>query len=105
MAGLEVEITRDALLRGRLSLYQPRAGYRFNVDALWLAAFAISCLYALKREEDVVAQRIGRLSRDFVELGFHEDRLLGVLAHEFLAERESPRIGRRSSGWRPLFTC
>lgn len=42
MAGLEVglEVTRDALLRGRLSLYQPRAGYRTNVDALWLAAFA-----------------------------------------------------------------
>lgn len=40
MAGLEVETTRDALLRGRLSLWQPRAGYRVNVDALWLAAFA-----------------------------------------------------------------
>jgi tRNA1(Val) A37 N6-methylase TrmN6 len=40
VAGLEVEITRDALLRGRLSLFQPRAGYRVNADALWLAAFA-----------------------------------------------------------------
>jgi tRNA1(Val) A37 N6-methylase TrmN6 len=43
MAGLEVtglEVTRDALLRGRLPLYQPRAGYRTNVDSLWLAAFA-----------------------------------------------------------------
>ncbi|MGZ3418811.1 MAG: tRNA1(Val) (adenine(37)-N6)-methyltransferase [Polyangiales bacterium] len=38
MAGLEV--TRDALLRGRLPLYQPRVGYRTNVDSLWLAAFS-----------------------------------------------------------------
>lgn len=32
--------TRDALLRGRLVLEQPASGYRTNVDALWLAAFA-----------------------------------------------------------------
>ncbi len=32
--------TRDALLRGRLLLEQPASGYRTNVDALWLAAFA-----------------------------------------------------------------
>jgi tRNA1Val (adenine37-N6)-methyltransferase len=30
----------DALFRGRLPLLQPRRGYRTNVDALWLAAFA-----------------------------------------------------------------
>lgn len=39
MAGGE-EVTRDALLDGRLALEQPGGGYRANVDALWLAAFA-----------------------------------------------------------------
>jgi tRNA1Val (adenine37-N6)-methyltransferase len=34
------EVTRDALFKGRLSLAQLRDGYRTNVDALWLAAFA-----------------------------------------------------------------
>ncbi len=36
------ELTRDAILRGRLMLWQPRAGYRFSVDALLLADFAAS---------------------------------------------------------------
>lgn len=35
-----IEATRDALFRGRLLLEQPATGYRTNVDALWLAAFA-----------------------------------------------------------------
>jgi len=35
-----MDVTRDTLLRGRLSLLQPKAGYRVNVDSLWLAAFA-----------------------------------------------------------------
>lgn len=34
------EVTRDALFRGQLPLAQLRDGYRTNVDALWLAAFA-----------------------------------------------------------------
>lgn len=34
------EVTRDALFSGRLPLAQLRSGYRTNVDALWLAAFA-----------------------------------------------------------------
>lgn len=33
-------VREDALLRGRVPLRQPRDGYRVNVDALWLAAFA-----------------------------------------------------------------
>lgn len=32
--------TRDAILRGRLMLWQPESGYRFSVDALLLAWFA-----------------------------------------------------------------
>ncbi len=31
--------TRDEILRGRLALWQPRAGYRFSVDSLLLAHF------------------------------------------------------------------
>lgn len=34
------EVTNDALFSGRLPLTQLRHGYRTNVDALWLAAFA-----------------------------------------------------------------
>ncbi len=34
------ELTRDEILRGQLSLWQPRQGYRFSVDALLLARFA-----------------------------------------------------------------
>ncbi len=34
------EVTDDALFGGRLPLAQLRRGYRTNVDALWLAAFA-----------------------------------------------------------------
>lgn len=33
------ELTRDAILRGRLTLWQPRAGYRFSVDPLLLVDF------------------------------------------------------------------
>lgn len=40
VAAPDGEATRDTLLRGRLVLEQPKAGYRTNVDALWLAAFA-----------------------------------------------------------------
>jgi tRNA1(Val) A37 N6-methylase TrmN6 len=36
----EPEITHDALLGGKLAFYQPRRGYRVNVDSLLLAAFA-----------------------------------------------------------------
>lgn len=32
--------TRDEILRGRLKLWQPETGYRFNVDSLLLAHFA-----------------------------------------------------------------
>jgi tRNA1Val (adenine37-N6)-methyltransferase len=32
--------TRDSIGRGRLVLYQPRRGYRFNVDSVILAGFA-----------------------------------------------------------------
>lgn len=34
------DTTTDALFAGALRVVQPRSGYRFNVDALWLAAFA-----------------------------------------------------------------
>ncbi|MBK8998159.1 MAG: methyltransferase [Myxococcales bacterium] len=34
------DTTADALFGGSLSVVQPRTGYRFNVDSLWLAAFA-----------------------------------------------------------------
>ncbi len=43
MVGLEGSadpVTHDAFFRGRLVLAQRRRGYRTNVDALWLAAFA-----------------------------------------------------------------
>lgn len=33
------ECTQDAILRGRLRLWQPRQGYRFSVDALLVAHF------------------------------------------------------------------
>ncbi len=38
----EGNVTRDALFGGRLTLFQPArgAGYRTNVDAILLAAFA-----------------------------------------------------------------
>lgn len=35
----EAELTCDELLRGRIRLWQPRAGYRVNVDSLLLAWF------------------------------------------------------------------
>lgn len=35
-----MSVTHDALLDGRLRLAQPAEGYRVNVDAVWLAAFA-----------------------------------------------------------------
>ncbi|MBU2546985.1 MAG: methyltransferase [Proteobacteria bacterium] len=34
------ELTRDAIYQGRLTLVQPRHGYRFSIDALLLADFA-----------------------------------------------------------------
>jgi tRNA1Val (adenine37-N6)-methyltransferase len=36
------ELTRDAILRGRLSLWQPRVGYRFSIDPLLLLDFVAS---------------------------------------------------------------
>ncbi|HZS36281.1 MAG TPA: SAM-dependent methyltransferase, partial [Polyangia bacterium] len=33
------ELTRDEILRGRLTLWQPRDGYRFAVDPLLLVDF------------------------------------------------------------------
>ncbi|HCF62425.1 MAG TPA: SAM-dependent methyltransferase, partial [Myxococcales bacterium] len=38
--GLEPDETLDAVCRGEVQLIQRRAGYRFSVDALLLAAFA-----------------------------------------------------------------
>jgi tRNA1(Val) A37 N6-methylase TrmN6 len=35
----DAELTRDSILRGRLTLWQPRAGYRFSVDPLLLVDF------------------------------------------------------------------
>jgi tRNA1Val (adenine37-N6)-methyltransferase len=35
-------LTRDPILRGRLLLWQPRTGYRFSVDPLLLADFALA---------------------------------------------------------------
>lgn len=36
----EGDVTRDTLFAGRITLFQPKHGYRTNVDALHLAAFA-----------------------------------------------------------------
>lgn len=33
------DLTEDSLWRGRITLWQPRAGYRFNLDPLMLAGF------------------------------------------------------------------
>jgi tRNA1Val (adenine37-N6)-methyltransferase len=35
---LDGDLTQDAVLGGRLMLWQPRQGFRFGVDAVWLAA-------------------------------------------------------------------
>jgi tRNA1Val (adenine37-N6)-methyltransferase len=35
---LDGDLSRDAVLGGRLMLWQPRRGFRFGVDAVWLAA-------------------------------------------------------------------
>ncbi len=35
-----MELTRDAIFEGRLPLWQPRQGYRFNLDPILLAGFA-----------------------------------------------------------------
>ena len=35
-----MELTRDAIFEGRLPLWQPRPGYRFNLDPILLAGFA-----------------------------------------------------------------
>ena len=35
---IDGELTRDPILRGRLTLWQPRDGYRFSIDPLLLIA-------------------------------------------------------------------
>ena len=37
----DADTTTDALFDGAVTVVQPRGGYRFNVDALWLADFAL----------------------------------------------------------------
>jgi tRNA1(Val) A37 N6-methylase TrmN6 len=59
------EVTRDALFEGALSLRQPKQGYRVNVDALLLAAFAAR----------------GRRARLAVDLGAGVGTIGLVLAH------------------------
>jgi tRNA1(Val) A37 N6-methylase TrmN6 len=41
-----VTVTRDPILRGRLTLWQPEAGYRFSVDSLLLADFVAPLAFA-----------------------------------------------------------
>ena len=51
LVDMAADETRDAILRGRLVLWQPRRGYRFNVDSLLLADFVAQ----------VVGARLGRV--------------------------------------------
>ncbi len=46
-------LSRDPILRGRLALWQPRAGYRFSIDPILLAEFA--ALPSLGRVVDIGA--------------------------------------------------
>jgi tRNA1Val (adenine37-N6)-methyltransferase len=48
---LHEDMTVDSVLRGELALAQPRHGYRFNVDALLVAHFALT---HVPREPEVV---------------------------------------------------
>lgn len=48
---LPEDVTVDSVLRGELALTQPRLGYRFNVDALLVAHFALT---HVTRKPDVV---------------------------------------------------
>jgi tRNA1Val (adenine37-N6)-methyltransferase len=59
------ELTHDALFGGALSLKQPRVGYRANVDALLVAAFAAG----------------GRRAREVVDLGAGVGTIGLALAH------------------------
>lgn len=49
MATDGAELTRDAILRGTLHLWQPRRGYRFNVDSLLLVHFVLTEVDAAPR--------------------------------------------------------
>ncbi len=72
------EVTRDALFGGALCVRQPRHGYRVNVDALLLAAFAAR----------------GRRARLAVDLGAGVGAIglvlahVGAAAHVVLVERD-----------------
>ena len=65
------EVTRDALFDGALPFDQPRVGYRVNVDALLLAAFAA----------------VGRTARLVVDLGAGVGTIGLALGHVGLARR------------------
>lgn len=72
------DITTDALLDGSLSLRQPRRGYRVNVDALLLAAFA-----AQGRNARLALDLGAGVGAVGLALGF-----CGVAKHVVLLERE-----------------
>jgi tRNA1Val (adenine37-N6)-methyltransferase len=74
--------TSDSLYGGAVSLRQPASGYRVNVDALLLAAFAAQG----RRAELAVDLGAGVGS---VALGLHH---LGAAARFALVEREAPLI-------------
>ncbi len=80
MAGSPKATTTDALYGGMVSLRQPARGYRVNVDALLLAAFA-----AEGRHADFAVDLGAGVGS--VALGLHH---LGAAAHCALVEREAP---------------
>jgi tRNA1(Val) A37 N6-methylase TrmN6 len=73
------ELTRDALCGGALTLLQPRAGYRVNVDSVLLAAFA----------------RRGRVAKVAVDLGAGVGAL-GLLALRMGAARSVVLVERET---------
>jgi tRNA1(Val) A37 N6-methylase TrmN6 len=64
-APVEAAFTRDALFHGQVALWQPKHGYRANVDAILLAAFAAA----------------GRSFRSVVDLGAGVGSVSLALAH------------------------
>ncbi len=82
MAGAPPAITTDTLYDGAVRLRQPAHGYRVNVDALLLAAFA-----AHGRRADLAVDLGAGVGS--VALGLHH---LGAAARFALVEREAPLL-------------
>jgi len=82
MAGAPQAITSDSIYGGAVSLRQPARGYRVNVDALLLAAFA-----AQGRRADLALDLGAGVGS--VALGLHH---LGAAKRFALVEREAPLL-------------